>query len=588
MDINNRLKSAFENWRLKCASSSSGSSSSSSSSSTLPTTQVKTVGNSFEIIHEAKDCSFTARTQYELPDGGRFHLILSGNISMHGDIQPGITAMVEDGLGLPDGFLMDINNFLFGDLLSTPYNSTCVENLVSRILFHACILYDKLTIDTSIIKQCSSNNNNNNNNVTSNSISNIKNKQLHQRRRNNYSHSHSSYHQVLSRPICFAGTTGTAGTATGTAAGTAAGTATGTDTGTDTVVGTGTAPTAAGTTGTAVTAVTTTDAHHQSISISSTIATSSVASASASSSASAAAFSSTPAPAPIAAQVNNMISNNLHNNLTVSNAFNGVTASATAAAAAAYAAVHNIINPLSQQQAKEETASLNPISTPAAPSVQPQLQPQNVNLATAAANLQARLDAASKRKRHSSSFDYNEPSFSETRWATTTLMKQISILQSMDTRTDGFMAEPNEDNLYIWNVKLFFDDKDASQIATDLYKLENQDHIRLEFRFPSEYPNVPPIVRVVSPSIRGGHVAPHGGICMELLTTSGWAPVNSIDAVCIQIRTMLLHGNARIDFDRLGSVKNYTFEGALSDMRNIVRIHRWDTGRTSRRKVSKS
>lgn len=191
----------------------------------------------------------------------------------------------------------------------------------------------------------------------------------------------------------------------------------------------------------------------------------------------------------------------------------------------------------------------------------------------------------SKRKRST----YNEPRFGESRHATTTLMKQIQILQAMDTRRDGFIAEPTDDNLYIWTVRLYFDE-DAGQIAKDLEKVPS-DHVQLEFRFPSEYPSVPPIVRVVAPYIVGGHVAPHGGICMELLTTSGWAPVNSIDVVCIQIRTMLLHGNARIDPRRLSSVRNYTFEGALGDLRNIVRIHRWDTAddeRSSRRRLLKS
>lgn len=198
------------------------------------------------------------------------------------------------------------------------------------------------------------------------------------------------------------------------------------------------------------------------------------------------------------------------------------------------------------------------------------------------------LDGNAKRKR--AAFSYAEPEFGESRLATTTLLKQISILRNMDTRFDGFTAVPNEENLYIWTVRLYFDDQDAGLLAADLSQLKDTDHVQLEFRFPSAYPNVPPVVRVVSPFLIGGHVAPHGGLCMELLTTSGWAPVNSIDAVCIQIRTMLLHGNARVGFTKLNSVRNYTFQGALNDMRNIVRIHRWDTAdpKNSRRKVLRS
>lgn len=345
--MENQLQNSFENWS---ASSDSRS--------------IKIVPSSFSVSREKTGSSiFTSRAQYELPDGGRFHLFVSGNVGSDDKVCPGLTGMVEDGLGLPDGFLMDINNYLFGDLAESPATQR-PDSFISTILQHACRLYDKMSVD------------------------------VH------------------------------------------------------------------------------------------------------------------PAPSKTKAIV------------------------------------------------KDRKI--------------------------------AQVEAASKRKRNS--FSYNEPRFGESRLATTTLMKQISILRSMDTRKDGFVAEPVEDNLYIWTVRLYFDDKESCQIANDLNRLPSQDFVHLEFRFPCEYPSVPPIVRVVSPFIIGGHVAPHGGLCMELLTTSGWAPVNSIDAVCIQIRTMLLHGNARIDFDRLANVRNYTFEGALTDIRKIVRIHRWDTTdtRNSRRKVLKS
>lgn len=198
-------------------------------------------------------------------------------------------------------------------------------------------------------------------------------------------------------------------------------------------------------------------------------------------------------------------------------------------------------------------------------------------------------DAANlKRKRHSYT-NLREPEFGTSRLATTTLMKQISLLQDMDTRKDGFTAIPVEDDLYCWKVHLYFDDNNCS-MAKDLAKIPGHDSVELEFRFPQLYPDVPPVVRVISPYISGGHVAPHGGICMELLTTSGWAPVNSIDVVCIQIRTMLLHGQARVDPKKMSNLRNYTFEGAMRDMRHIVRIHHWDVpdSRVSRRRTMPS
>ncbi|CAN8062375.1 unnamed protein product [Agarophyton chilense] len=180
------------------------------------------------------------------------------------------------------------------------------------------------------------------------------------------------------------------------------------------------------------------------------------------------------------------------------------------------------------------------------------------------------------------------PVFTPSRIATTTLMKQLSILQSMDTRRDGFTATPVADDLYRWNVMLYFDNVCGCVIAEDLERVPDCDGIQLELRFPGEYPNVPPFVRVVAPYVVGGHVAAHGGICMELLTTSGWAPVYSLDLVCIQIRALLIHGRARVHLSNHKShVHAYTYEGALSDHQKIVMAHKWHAYDSNRHKLKR-
>lgn len=304
--------------------------------------------------------SFTARAQFELPDGGRFHVLLSASLSDESKPVEPLTAIVEDGLGLPDGFLIDINTYLFGDL-NDGHRQLLPGKLLQKVLKHASHLFCKLVSD-----------------------------------------------------------------------------------------------------------------HPQ---------------------------------------------------------------------------------PVSQKETESDDHSVK--SSP--PSF------------------------SAKRKRNAAT-NYKDPVFRPSKLATTTLMKQLSLLQGMDTRRDGFTANPITDNLYKWVVLLYFDNDNSSTIATDLARLPGHEAIELEFRFPSEYPYEPPMVRVVAPHVVGGHVAPHGGICMELLTTSGWAPVNSIDVVCIQIRTMLVQGNARIDVQKLHRVANYTFEGALKDLRNIVRMHNWHVADSSRKR----
>ena len=42
-----------------------------------------------------------------------------------------------------------------------------------------------------------------------------------------------------------------------------------------------------------------------------------------------------------------------------------------------------------------------------------------------------------------------------------------------------------------------------------------------------------------------GYVLGGGGICMELLTDSGWSPATSIDALVQSVRAMLMAGQER-------------------------------------------
>ncbi|KAG7285225.1 hypothetical protein NEMBOFW57_009846 [Staphylotrichum longicolle] len=81
-------------------------------------------------------------------------------------------------------------------------------------------------------------------------------------------------------------------------------------------------------------------------------------------------------------------------------------------------------------------------------------------------------------------------------------------------------------------------------LAQDM-KAEGVTSIVLELRFGPDYPFSPPFVRVVRPRFLpflqggGGHVTAGGAMCMELLTSSGWSPANSMESVFLQVRVAL-------------------------------------------------
>jgi ubiquitin-conjugating enzyme E2 Q len=175
--------------------------------------------------------------------------------------------------------------------------------------------------------------------------------------------------------------------------------------------------------------------------------------------------------------------------------------------------------------------------------------------------------------------NYQPPEFAPSPLATATLTKQLQLLATADTEAMGFAVEPVGDNLYQWAVKMYYTDMET-QLARDLQNHPTQKHVDMEFRFPAGYPCEPPFCRVVAPVFaRGtGYVQSHGGICMELLTGSGWTPANSMDAVAVQIHSFLTAGKGRLDLITPGRVKDYTFAGALRDMSAIVNAHAWDVG----------
>lgn len=146
----------------------------------------------------------------------------------------------------------------------------------------------------------------------------------------------------------------------------------------------------------------------------------------------------------------------------------------------------------------------------------------------------------------------------------------------------------NIENMFQWIVELHSFDPELP-LARDM-KAAGVSSVVLEVRFGSDYPMSPPFVRVIRPRFLpfmnggGGHVTIGGALCMELLTSDGWTPATSLEAVFVCIKLAMSSTDprpARLESVATSSgwsaahLRDYPAGEALAAFERAARTHGW-------------
>ncbi|KAK7746761.1 hypothetical protein SLS53_001949 [Cytospora paraplurivora] len=171
--------------------------------------------------------------------------------------------------------------------------------------------------------------------------------------------------------------------------------------------------------------------------------------------------------------------------------------------------------------------------------------------------------------------------------ATKRLTSDIMHMQKVQTNTPlhelGWYIDFDKvDNMFQWIVELHSFEP-SLPLSKDMKKA-GITAIVLEVRFGREYPFSPPFVRVIRPrflpfaSGGGGHVTIGGAICLELLTSTGWSPVTSMEAVFLSVRMALSETEpaARLENTNASARKfDYSANEALDAYVRFAQAHGW-------------
>ena len=150
-------------------------------------------------------------------------------------------------------------------------------------------------------------------------------------------------------------------------------------------------------------------------------------------------------------------------------------------------------------------------------------------------------------------------------------------LQSRGENEGVEVSMPDESNAYRWAVAVTppTDVPLFGELARFAAKYNAPAAIQMELLFSPAFPMEPPFVRVVRPRLafHTGHVTVGGSICIELLTSSGWSPAYTLESLLVQLRSLFVAGEARLDPAQPD--RAYGEQEARDAFRRVAMQHGW-------------
>ena len=125
-------------------------------------------------------------------------------------------------------------------------------------------------------------------------------------------------------------------------------------------------------------------------------------------------------------------------------------------------------------------------------------------------------------------------------------------------------------DIYKWELKIWQFPENCKLNAQLLEYSPHDSCVTLEISFPTDYPFLPPFLRIVSPPIEAGHVIMGGAIFLDILlpqtckmlgSRNVYSPCTQMEQLFTQVIHSMAEGNACI-LNSPAELENYTYEKA--------------------------